>query len=467
MTDDALRKRDSLSLDDVDAGRSGPPVVTVSRFVSSARLILERHLGLLWIGGEVSGCTRAASGHIYFTLKDATAQIRCVFFRHKAQGLGFTLREGLAVEVRATPSIYEARGEFQLNVETVRQAGLGALDERFLQLKTRLAAAGLFEAAHKRTLPPHPRRIGIVTSRRAAALRDVLSTLARRFPSLPVILYPAAVQGAGAAREIAAAIRLANAHASVDVLIVCRGGGSLEDLWAFNEEVVAQAIFESSLPIVSGVGHETDVTICDFVADVRAATPTGAAALAVPERAALRIKVADLRRRLARAHAHAASNRAQRLDAAARRLVHPAARLARQEERMRLLGARLARSFHHRHAMDARRVAAVHARLVREATSPLPQRGRLLPLAHRLERAGQDRVARAVRVVQRLGDALALLNPESVLERGYAIVTDGAGAVIGDARQLAVGDAVALRFASGRAGATVQTVTPADADQGT
>jgi exodeoxyribonuclease VII large subunit len=299
--------------------RPGAAVMPVSLFVSSARLLLERHLGLAWIGGEISGCTRAASGHFYFTLKDAKAQVRCVFFRHKAQGLSFALRDGLGVEVRAVASIYEPRGEFQLNVETVRLAGLGALYERFVARKRALEAAGLFDSVRKRALPAFPRRIGIVTSRSAAALRDVLTTLARRFPGLPVILYPASVQGAGAAAEIAAAIRLANAHAKVDVLIVCRGGGSLEDLWAFNEEVVARAVFESRLPIVSGVGHETDFTICDFVADVRAATPTAAASLVVPERAALCVAIGALYRRLARAHAHHAGNCAQRLDAASRR----------------------------------------------------------------------------------------------------------------------------------------------------
>src|SRR6478735_8887932 len=281
MNDDAARKSDLFGAP-VAPRRRVPPVVPVSRFVADTRMLLERDIGLTWISGEISGCTRAASGHLYFTLKDASAQIRCVFFRHKAQGLAFSLREGLAVEVRATPSIYEARGEFQLNVETVRLAGLGALYERFVARKRALEAAGLFEAARKRSLPRFPRRIGIVTSRRAAALKDVLTTLHRRFPGLPVILYPASVQGAAAANEIAAAIRLANQHAQVDVLIVCRGGGSLEDLWAFNEEVVARAVFESRLPVVSGVGHETDFTICDFVADVRAPTPTAAATLATP-----------------------------------------------------------------------------------------------------------------------------------------------------------------------------------------
>ena len=463
MNDDAVRDGDLFTPRVRPTERlASPPVLPVSQFVSAARLLLERHLGLVWISGEVSGCTRAASGHLYFTLKDASAQVRCVFFRHKAQALAFSLREGLAVELRATPSIYEARGEFQLNVETMRLAGLGALYERFLQLKAALASEGLFEPTRKRALPRFPRRIGIVTSRRAAALRDVLTTLARRFPSAPVILYPAAVQGAGAASEIAAAIRLANEHAAVDVLIVCRGGGSLEDLWAFNEERVARAVFESRLPIVSGVGHETDFTICDFVADVRAPTPTGAAALIVPECAALQRTLGDLGRRLARAHAHRASNRAQRLDAAARRLVHPAARLAQQRDRMRALGRLLARAFHQRQAGDLRRLAAAHARLLREVRAP--QTSRLLQVTRALQRAGRDRLTHASSLLDRLGGALALLNPEAVLERGYAIVTEGSGAVVSDARQLRAGEAVLLTFATGSATATVEATRAPDAD---
>ena len=442
--------------------RAPGPVVPVSRFVASARLLLERHLGLLWISGEVSGCTRAPSGHLYFTLKDEAAQVRCVFFRHKAQRLPFTLREGLAVEVRATPSIYEPRGEFQLNVETMRLAGLGALYERFLQRKNALAAAGLFDEARKRALPAFPRRIGIVTSRRAAALRDVLTTLARRFPGAPVVVYPASVQGAGAAGEIAMAIRRANSHAYVDVLIVCRGGGSLEDLWAFNEEVVARAVYESRVPIVSGVGHETDFTICDFVADVRAATPTAAAALVAPDGAALRHTVTGLARRFVRAHEHATSNRAQRLDAAARRLVHPAARLAQQAEQARQLARRLVRAFAHQRDGERRRVDAMQARLARECRAPLPQAARVAHVARALATAGREHVRNAERRVDRLGAALALLNPTAVLDRGYAIVTTPDGAIVGDARQLEPGTDVGMRFAKGRAQATVTKIEPGD-----
>jgi exodeoxyribonuclease VII large subunit len=423
--------------------------------VSQARILVERNLPLQWIGGELSGCSRAPSGHVYFTLKDARAQIRCVFFRSKAQALTFALREGLAVEVRATASIYEARGEFQLNVESIRLAGVGALYERFVQLKAKLEAAGLFDAARKRSLPAFPRRIGVVTSRRAAALRDVLTTLARRLPSIPVVLYPAAVQGAGASREIAGAIRRANAHGYVDVLIVVRGGGSLEDLWAFNEEIVARAIFHSTLPIVSGVGHETDFTICDFVADVRAPTPTSAAAIAVPDRVVLLRRLNDLARRLARAQAHCAGNRAQRLDRAARALVHPAARLVRQRIQAAELGDRLTRAFAHRRHVLQHRLAATRARLCRELRAPLPQSHRLTAATRTLARAGRDRMNDAARTVDRLAAALALLNPSAVLDRGYAIVTSHDGHVISDARELRVGDDVGLTLAAGHARATV------------
>ena len=255
----------------MNASESAGPVIPVSLLVSSARLLIERHLALAWISGEVSNFSRAASGHAYFLLKDAQAQVRCVLFRHKAQLLGFALEDGMQVEVRATPTIYEARGEFQLNVETVRRSGVGALYERFARLKARLEAAGWFSPERKRALPRFPRAVGIVTSLRAAALSDVLTTLARRTPSVSVILYPASVQGGSAAAEVVAAIAAANARAEVDVLIVCRGGGSIEDLWVFNEESVARAVFDSRIPIISGIGHETDFTICDFVADVRAA----------------------------------------------------------------------------------------------------------------------------------------------------------------------------------------------------
>jgi exodeoxyribonuclease VII large subunit len=431
------------------------PVWSVGRLVASVRALVERHIGLVWVSGELSGCSRAASGHLYFTLKDADAQVRCVLFRSKAQALAFALRDGLAVEVRAVPTMYDARGEFQLNVDTVRLAGLGALYERFARLKARLEAAGWFAAERKRALPAFPRRVGIVTSRRAAALRDVLITLGRRWPALQVVIYPAPVQGAGAADELGAAVRTANARAEVDVLIVCRGGGSLEDLWAFNEEALARAIVESALPVVSGVGHETDFTICDFVADARAPTPTAAATLVTPDRRALAHRVEQLGARLARAQAHALYVRVQRVDGAARRLVHPAARLQRQAAQGVELADRMARAMRQRMTRESGRVGAAERRLLRELRLPLPGARALAQAGATLPRCARVHVERLQSRVGALAQNLAHLNPRAVLERGYAIVARGDGAIVQDARDAPAGTALQLTFARGGAQATV------------
>jgi len=440
-------------------GSGGPPaIIPVSLLVSSARLILERHLGLVWVSGEISNFTRAASGHCYFNLKDSGAQVRCVFFRQKAQFAGFALKDGLSVELRATASIYEARGEFQLNVETVRLAGVGALYEKFERLKARLAAAGWFADERKRTLPAFPRAVGIVTSTRAAALRDILTTLKRRWPAMPVIVYPAGVQGEGAAGEIAQAIAAANARAEVDVLIVARGGGSIEDLWAFNEEAVARAVFESGIPVVSGVGHETDFTICDFVADARAPTPTAAAALVVPDRRAVRAGVAAFARRLQRAGARVLETRGQRVDGLGRRMVHPAARLAQQRRDAIGLAGRLDRACSNIIGMAAIATDARGRRLVRLLRQPLPQRSRLASFAEAMPRAAASRLERSAARVATLGRSLAHLNPQAVLQRGYAIVTTADGAIVDDAARLSIGDEVGLAFARGGADATIREI---------
>jgi exodeoxyribonuclease VII large subunit len=418
-------------------------------------MLIERQLGLCWISGEVSNYTRATSGHVYFLLKDEQAQVRCILFRNKAQLLGFALSDGQQVEVRATPTIYEARGEFQLNVETVRLSGFGALYERFAKLRARLEAAGWFAAARKRALPAFPRALGIVSSPRAAALSDVLTTLERRQPAMPVILYPAAVQGPGAAAEIAAAIGAANAHGRVDVLIVCRGGGSIEDLWAFNEEVLARAVFDSRIPIVSGVGHETDFTICDFVADARAPTPTAAAALAVPDRTVLRSRIAQLARQAQRIAQRLLEIRMQRLDGAARRLVHPAARIARQRERLASLALRLTRAAGAAQTQRRRELARSAQSLARVLRAPPAQRAALARTYERWRRGGAERVAALDQRVAALASGLRHLSPQEVLERGYSIVTTEAGAVVQDAAQVAAGDDIALRFARGTAAARV------------
>ncbi len=437
------------------------PVWPVSLLVSSARLLIERHLALAWIRGEVSNYTRASSGHAYFLLKDAQAQVRCVLFRHKAQLLGFALEDGMQVEVRATPTIYEARGEFQLNVETVRLAGVGALYEQFARLKARLEVAGWFAPERKRPLPRFPRAIGVVTSRRAAALSDVLTTLARRMPYVPVIVYPASVQGGGAAAEIAAAIAEANARAEVDVLIVCRGGGSIEDLWAFNEEAVARAVLDSRLPVVSGIGHETDFTICDFVADVRAPTPTGAAALVGFDRAALLTQLAALLARWRRAAERGLETRMQRLDGASRRLVHPADRIAAQRERLGVLALRLARAAVRVQEQRRHGLALSAQALARLLRAPPSERMALERARGRWQRACSDRIGTLAHTLARLESALRHLSPQGVLERGYSIVTTASGAIVQDAAQTAVGDALGLRFARGTATARVTGKTSA------
>ncbi|MEO8306089.1 MAG: exodeoxyribonuclease VII large subunit [Betaproteobacteria bacterium] len=431
-------------------------VIPVSLLVSSARLILERHLGLVWVSGEISNFTRAASGHCYFNLKDAGAQVRCVFFRQKAQFAGFALKDGLAIEVRATASIFEARGEFQLNVETVRLAGIGALYEKFERLKARLKAAGWFAEERKRALPAFPRAIGIVTSKRAAALSDILTTVKRRWPAMPVILYPTAVQGEGAANEIASAIDAANARAEVDVLIVARGGGSIEDLWAFNEESVARAVFKSTIPVVSGVGHETDFTICDFVADVRAPTPTGAATLVTPDRRAVMAGIAALAGRLRRAGLSMLETMIQRVDGQARRLVHPAARLTQQRRDAALLASRLTRACHGQLTSARARTEGAGGRIAWLLRQPLPQKARIAIQRDLLRRSGAVTAERLRARVATAEQSLAHLNPQAVLERGYAIVTTAGGVIVDDASRLAVGDDVALAFARGTAGATIR-----------
>jgi exodeoxyribonuclease VII large subunit len=391
--------------------------VTVSELLRSVRDVLERRFPLLWVRGELSNVSRAPSGHCYFTLKDASAQVDCVMFRSRLQAVDVELRNGSQVEIRALPTLYEPRGRFQLTVEALRPAGLGPLYERFVRLKERLAQEGLFDEAAKRDLPSHPRAIGVVTSLSAAALRDVLTTLARRNPAIPVIVYPAPVQGAGAAERLAATLRTASRRAECDVLLLVRGGGSLEDLWQFNEEALARAIRACTIPVVVGVGHETDFTIADFAADRRAPTPTAAAELASPSRAELAGRVAECARCLAREMRRRLQYAFQRLDGTARRLVHPRERLASYQQLLLQLSARLAYGFAHEvHACEAK--------------------------------------------VARLQAALAGMDPTAVLQRGYSITYDGAGHVLRTAAAVKSGDTLRTILATGQIDSEVKKRSP-------
>lgn len=444
--------------------REEPPVLTVSELNRMARRALESALPLLWVEGEVSNFTAAASGHWYFSLKDANAQVRCVMFRGRNQYADFVPANGDHVEIRALPSLYEARGEFQLGAEAIRRAGAGRLYEAFLKLRAKLEAEGLFDPARKRALPGFPRRLGIVTSRRAAALQDVLTALARRMPRLPVIIYPTPVQGPGAGAQIAAAIRLAGRRRECDVLLVCRGGGSLEDLWAFNEEVVARAIAACPIPVVSGVGHETDFTLADFAADLRAPTPTAAAELASPEQAALSLQLDRLAAQMRQHSSRLLHNQMQRLDLLARRLLHPSEQIRRQQARLELLAQQLLGRQQTRLAREESRFHQFTARLIPPAARIAGEHQRIRAIQGRMQRRIQDSLARRGLTLSRLQSSLTHLNPESVLARGYSIVQDDHGAIVRDALTLRPADRLHLRFQRGRADAEVRLVRPDPGD---
>jgi len=426
-----------------------PRVLRVAELARSIKELLESNVPMLWVRGEISNFVRAASGHWYFSLKDEQAQVRCVMFRHKNQILLQGIGNGAQVEVQAVATLYEARGDFQLTVEQLRPAGLGVLYEQFAQLKQKLEDEGVFAVERKRALPAFPKRIGLITSPQAAALRDVLTTLKRRLPGVPVILYPAPVQGAGSAEKIAQAICTANQRAECEVLILCRGGGSIEDLWAFNEEVVARAIFASDIPVISGVGHETDFTIADFVADERAPTPTAAAQRVVPDRHALLQGLRDTAQHLQRAQRNRLQNAMQAVDYLQRRLVHPAQQLQRQSQQLAQLQQRLQRNVAHRLQQQQWRCQAVVQRLRGAGSDFVRLQQSHVHWAERLAKTVSTlQMQRAVRV-ENAAHQLKLLDPRQVLSRGYSLVQDEKGHLVSDATQLASGQELRITFAKG------------------
>ncbi|MGL1834373.1 exodeoxyribonuclease VII large subunit [Rhodocyclaceae bacterium SMB388] len=433
-------------------------VLSVSALNRLARTTLERSFPLLRVAGEVSNLTRAASGHLYFTLKDEQAQVRCTMWRNKAQLLGFRPENGMQVEARVQVTLYEARGDFQLSVEGLRQGGSGNLFEAFLRLKDRLAAEGLFDGALKRDIPRFPRRVGIVTSPAAAALQDVVAAMRRRAPHLPLVLYPAPVQGDGAGQALASAVRTASARAAedqIDVLLVVRGGGSLEDLWAFNDESLARSIRACAVPVISGVGHETDVTIADFVADLRAATPTGAAELASGGFVDAAARLGVLEHLLAQRFRTRLNALEQRVDRAALRFRHPRDRLSRSAEQLDALARRL------RLGLDQRiERAQARTRMLRlQLRSPHPALTRhqehLQRLAERLAQAGRTRLHRHDDRVAALGAHLAHLAPAGVLARGYSITRDARGRILRSTDAVEIGDNVSIELSDGELAVTV------------
>ncbi len=412
----------------------------VSALVHAMGDALDARFAVCSVKGDISGFQRAASGHCYFSLKDGAgraALIRCAMFRRAASLLDFAPTDGQTVVARGRVSVYEPRGELQFIVEALQQGGAGALYEQFLRLKARLEAEGLFETARKRALPRYPWRIGVVTSLGAAALHDVASALARRAPHVELIIYPSPVQGAEAPAALSEAIAMANRRAEVDLLIICRGGGSLEDLWAFNDERVVRAIVVSRLPIVCGVGHETDVTLADFAADLRAPTPTAAAEIAAPARAdcvaLLQAAAGAMRQRVQRA----IDDRRQRVDRAALRIARPADAMARQRQ--------LLASLQHRLAIAARQSGATRARYERQT-------------AQRLWRAAAVLRAQKAQRLASVAARLDALDPKRVLARGYAWLSDADGRALTSAAQAVPGQRIGATLADGRLSASVTEV---------
>jgi len=487
------------------ATRVGRDIYSVSRLNREVRMLLERGFGTLWVEAEISNFSRPSSGHWYFSLKDANAQVRCAMFRQRNMLCTFTARDGQKVMVRARIGLYEPRGEFQLIVEHMEDAGLGALKRQFEELAARLKAEGLFEAERKRPLPALPRRIGVITSPSGAAIRDILHVLARRFPAVAVMIYPVAVQGAQAPAEIIAALALACRRGECDVLILARGGGSLEDLWAFNDERLARAIVASSIPIVSGVGHEIDFTIADFAADVRAPTPSAAAEMVVPDAAEWLAALASLGARLGRCARRRLGTERERLRWLERRtsLVSPIARCAQQTQRLDELEQRLHRALYRGFESRLQRLrwlqgrAAVaspaarvrrqlmaladmeqrlcrclrHAQNVRVAqfrecqsrfwqASPLARvrdaAARHAALEGRLQAAGLECVGRGRERLLPLVRTLHAVSPLATLARGYAIVKDERGHILRNAADAPAGTVIEARLAHGHIRAKVQ-----------
>ncbi|QEM68501.1 exodeoxyribonuclease VII large subunit [Geobacter sp. FeAm09] len=429
-------------------------ILTVSRLTALIRGVLEDNFDQVWVEGEVSNLSLPSSGHIYFTLKDSGAQVRCVMFKSAAKNLKFRLSDGMGLIVRGRISVYDQRGEYQIVCEYLEPAGVGALQMAFIQLKERLAREGLFDEAHKRPMPRFPKRVGVVTSPTGAAIHDILNVLKRRFASLEVLLYPVRVQGDGAAREIALAIADMNRLAEVDVLIVGRGGGSLEDLWAFNEEIVARAVRRSRIPIISAVGHETDWTICDFAADLRAPTPSAAAELVSASAGELRGQVESLAHRLRLGIESYLATREARLDTLRRAIHDPTTLVGHLAQRVDDLTERLALS--QEHGLARRREQFHRLDQLLSFNNPMrliaDRRQRLQRLESDGERLMQSKREALKLAFGEQAARLEVLSPLSTLARGYAIALRCKdGTVATDAAQLAQGELLKLNFRRGAA----------------
>jgi len=440
------------------AGRTNREVLTVSRLNFEARDLLEAEFPAVWVEGEISNLARPGSGHLYFSLKDEQCQVRAAMFKNRNRQLDFTPANGTQVLARARVSLYPNRGDFQLIVESMEESGEGALRRAFEALKRKLDREGLFASESKLPLPRVPVQIGVITSPSGAAIRDISSVLARRFPSIPLVIYPVPVQGHGAGDKIAKMIARACQRRECDVLMLSRGGGSLEDLWAFNEEVVARAIFEADIPIVSGVGHEIDFTIADFVADMRAPTPSAAAELVTPDRAEWRQRFASLQGRLQYVMSGVIHARKERADWLTSRLIHPRRHLQDLAQRADETVLRLHRAIHARLSATRSALSTLNAELRQHDPKLVLElhAGNCTELARRLETALRIKLTRDQAMLNELSRTFRAVSPQQTLDRGYAIVSERkTGRIVRAGEQVTAGDEVTAMLSDGSFNATV------------
>jgi len=426
-------------------------VWTISQLNRRVGELLEGNFSRIWVRGEISNFTQAASGHWYFSVKDEGATVRAVMFRGRAQAVGFVPQPGEKFEFRVNVTLYAPRGDYQLQVESLRRAGRGDLHEAFLALKDKLTAEGLFDPARKRSVKPLPAAIGVVTSLAAAALHDVLSALARRAPHVPIIIYPAPVQGLDAAHKLNLAVRQAIERNEVDTLLLVRGGGSLEDLWSFNDEALARTIADSPIPVISGVGHETDFTIADFVADVRAPTPTAAAELCCRSRQSCIAELNSAVSALTAQQLRWLERAALRLDRAVAMVVSPQQRLHQQNERLQMFKGRLAQAARRPQESRVGKLAMLRARLSYAEPKPAGLRNEVSGQLQRLDRALKALLDRRQQRLFATQQTLQALSPRNILGRGYAIVRTENGDIVKNALDLSIGEQLSVELGRGSA----------------
>lgn len=443
--------------------QSSRDIFTVSRLNIEVKAALEGSFPLLWVTGEISNLATPRSGHLYFTLKESGAQVRCAMFRSRRNLSRFQAKDGMQVIVRARVTLYEPRGDYQLIIDHMEQAGEGLLRQQIEQLQQKLDLEGLFSSDHKQPLPLFPQRIGVITSASGAAVHDVLTVLQRRCPAIPVIVYPVAVQGENAAAEIIEMLRIAEQRQECDLLILTRGGGSLEDMMAFNDEQLVREVYRLSIPLISAIGHEIDISLSDHVADRRAPTPSAAAELASPDCRELNRKTDSLAGQIMRIQQNQLMQLAQRIDELSIRLTqqHPGSRLQQQQRQLQTIQQRLQKSMRHRIEILQSSHKNLLLRLI--GHSPVQQlrhsRQRLDNLGARLQQRMQERLQHSHQQLGGITRELNAISPLATLERGYAITLDSRNSVVTDASLLSIDDRVRIRLAKGELGCRVEEVT--------